>query len=96
MPLQTNGIRFAPGASWNDVTGSRALATTYTNSSPYMKIVSTRHTNANAQGASFLINGVETAYNYATLNEFFVLVPPNATYSISAAASPISYWKEYG
>lgn len=95
MPLSERGLDFNQSASWQDVTASRALSTTYTNTTGKMIIVSTRHTNVGNQGASFLINGVEHYYNYAVLNVFIVLVPPNATYSVSAANSPIGFWKEF-
>jgi hypothetical protein len=87
------------GEVWNNVTGSRAFGTTYTNSRAYPIMMAATST---ASGNSFLqitVNGVETYRNGAQWNGAgafgggVMIIPPGATYSASAA-SGLLYWRE--
>jgi hypothetical protein len=82
--------------SWQNVFGSRALATTYTNSTgkPIMVTVSFQLTDQQSYG-SFFIDGVkvaESGKNLANTDRysFSLIIPNSSTYSISATTGSIT------
>ena len=93
------------GEVWNNVVGSRAISTTYTNSNTYpiQVTVTTYNLNPGTQkGISFYINGTIVAaqqtndagnasYTAITMN-----IPPSATYKIEpySGGTSLSYWFE--
>lgn len=91
------------GQTWQDVTGSRALSTTYTNTTgkPIFVIVNIVASDLTFYGA-IRINGVivsNTSQGTSTpsfVSPAVILVPPGATYSVAAAVGTISInkWSE--
>jgi hypothetical protein len=81
------------GQTWQDVTGSRALSTTYTNSTgkPIMvAFITTSGTSAVVTvGGVAITEGGAFGSAYGTM---FVIVPNGATYSI--AAGNLQRWSE--
>ena len=80
------------GQTWQDVTASRALATTYTNSTgkPILVIVSVQHS-TNTGACNVTVGGIvvslfQTNISYAGSMQFCqsFIVPNSTTYSVSA------------
>lgn len=71
---------FGQGQTWQDVTGSRAGATTYTNTTgkPIGVLIGTAGVSRTPT-----VNGVALAAIGISVSGFFI-VPPNHTYSLSA------------
>lgn len=96
------------GQTWTDVTGSRALATTYTNSTgrPIMVSATITGTGAGVSSAILTVAGVivmqavTTESNGTSWNgvgtPFQAIVPDGATYSISnnTLTNTITRWSE--
>jgi len=86
--------------TWQDVLGSRALGTIYTNTTGRPIALSIRGVSASASvSISLEVNGVAIAeFNDASANaaKFTVsgIVPPGATYRLTASNFPISVWAE--
>jgi hypothetical protein len=91
------------GQTWQDVTGSRASGTTYTNNTG-KPIVISAHTNgvsgAVPTGFATVDGIVVVRYvfiaplaQYPALN-YFLIVPNNSTYSISIANTSFNVWAE--
>lgn len=109
----TNGITFNNGSTeatgsgmgtgataqtWQNVTSSRALGTTYTNSTGYpIQFAVTLNVGATT-AFNVAINGTSVISYAATTNVsgqcFYLIVPNGATYSITNSASPLSTWWE--
>lgn len=86
------------GQNWQDVKASRALGTTYTNTTgkPIMVAVSILAT-SNGITKSFYINGAVVGTNmvsYNGANLFTFIIPDGSTYSANASSSSISQWYE--
>jgi hypothetical protein len=86
------------GQTWQDVTASRTLGVTYTNSTGKPIVVTVTHQNGNNMSCSFTINSVRTHYfwintfdNYGTAYTTTAIVPNGATYS---AAGVLNKWME--
>ena len=113
----TNGITFpnsstqsqsagmgtsATAQTWQNVTSSRALGTTYTNSTgyPIMVAVSQSSTASGGFGGAFSINGtgLPQNYSYASGSGYITLqtyiVPNGATYSCASNATTLNSWFE--
>lgn len=85
------------GQSWQDVTGSRAGGTTYTNSTGRAIAVNWFNSNAPSNGGSTVyINGVAVGgfCNYGTSGGGMIVVPAGATYSITYSGSSLIRWFE--
>ena len=86
------------GQTWTNVTSSRALSTTYTNSTgkPIQLYIVCAAGNAN--GAAVTINGVTPAFVYANVAggraALFPIIPNGATYSLGDASATIYSWWE--
>lgn len=87
------------GETWHDVTSSRSFGSTYTNSYSYPIMVSA---SSSASGNSYLsitVSGTEIYRNAAQWNGAgaygggAIIVPPGATYSITASAG-LLFWRE--
>lgn len=95
--LATQGV--GQGQTWTDMTSSRALSTTYTNSTgkPIMVSVNTNSGQAVANG---FVNGVQIQWqaNYYTgsITSVCYIVPPDATYQVtmSGTGGTIQKWFE--
>ena len=106
---QNTDVDFGIGQTWQDVTGSRAYDTTYTNSTnkPILVHVHISQTIANSRTTAYLevggmvISSCQVQGNSATGGENFMLtgvVPPGATYRVptptGAGGATLAYWKE--
>lgn len=82
------------GQTWQDVTGSRAANTTYTNSTG--KPIAVCGITTGASGFSFAINGavvVTASHSAGNFNCATIIVPAGATYSMTAG-SVFTKWSE--
>jgi len=88
--------------TWQTLTGSRALTTTYTNSTG--KPISVYVTCSSAQGVSYRMTGIVSGTTIASsqayspsgnleLNLTFI-VPNGATYSVTSTVSNLNNWSE--
>jgi len=89
------------GETWQNVGGSRAFGTTYTNNFTYPIMVSVCQSALDG-GVIFYINGSAIAQNYVVAGgtgagTVTIIVPPGATYSATAAYGPTgsftSWWE---
>jgi hypothetical protein len=86
--------------TWQDVTGSRAAAVTYTNTTGRTIYVSVLSTSAINTGLRILVDGISICYNDTdsgpNVFSFTVgaLVPDNSTYEVTLADGVISTWVE--
>lgn len=85
------------GQTWQDVTSSRSLGTTYTNSTgrPIFIVVTFRATVNNAL-ATITVDGVRA--NAAAINagdqNLTAIVPAGSTYATNTGSLSLSYWSE--
>jgi hypothetical protein len=97
LALQSDGIGFSQ--TWQNVAGSRALGTTYTNSTGKPIAVSAQ-VQATSNGTStMVISGVTAVSTVAQANlgvALFGIVPPSATYVVdnNQASKSIVVWAE--
>jgi len=101
--VMTSATSLGVNQTWQDVTGSRALATTYTNSTGRpiaLSITATAGTTVNSFW-TLSINGVATAQStqvysasaVCTLQQF--IIPAGATYALTVnGTAPINKWWE--
>lgn len=88
------------GQTWQNLTGSRALSTTYYNTTGRPIKVAVRSTTVNAGvSVTFLINGGAVQYHVvggAETKGFTVseIVPPGASYSVAMTSAAIQTWFE--
>lgn len=86
--------------TWQDVTGSRAYATTYTNSTGRPLAVSIKCACSSTMSIILTVAGVVVSnaqgYNGApTPTQVFAIIPVGATYALTQTGSPaISAWLE--
>lgn len=73
------------GQSWTDVSGSRSLGTTYTNSTG--KPIAVSWTSTAGYNPAVTVSGVTVVTSVAYLVSAFFIVPNGATYSISSSSS---------
>ena len=89
------------GEVWNNVTGSRATGTTYTNSNAYPIMISMYGSGAGASSTQIYVNGSLVYHNNAQWNGAgavpggCLIIPPGATYSVSLASSLVAWWELY-
>lgn len=89
------------GEIWNDVTGSRAFGTTYTNSRGYPIMISATSNASGSSGLTINVNGTEVYFNQAQWNGAgaygggTLIIPPGATYSVTASSSLRTWWELY-
>jgi hypothetical protein len=88
------------GEVWNNVTGSRALGNTYTNSNSYPIMISVSGTGSGSSGIFVNVNGTEVYRNAAQWNGAgafpgaVLIIPAGATYSVTMSSSSLSAWWE--
>lgn len=105
IPLDKDGFDMRPlgvGQTWQDMTGSRALATSYVNNTGRTIQIQYHGTNSNVNGCvAFNVGGVQyglssgsSAVGGVTSGAF--AVPPGATYSITnfLTTNTIVKWSE--
>ena len=85
------------GQTWQNLTGSRALSTTYYNTTGRPIFVAINQYNGGGTGFGLTVNGilVATGYQPGVVNgyaEFSAIVPPGASYSCTG--STINTWNE--
>ncbi len=97
-PTVTSGLGLN-GETWQDVTSSRSLGSTYTNSASYPIMVSAYGTGGGSSGIDIYINGTIVYRNQAQWNGAgaypggTIIVPAGATYKITMATS-LDKWFE--
>ena len=95
---EKNTEAFGVGQTVQDVTASRALSTTYTNSTGKPILISVTVAGANDFGTTTLtVSGVAAASvsnssQYGQTKNICYVIPPSSTYSV--VGSPISLWTE--
>jgi len=90
------------GQTWQDVTGSRALATTYYNTTgkPIQVIVTLTQSGSNTGYIAITVNGVvvgySTTFGGGNFGSCFVVVPPGGSYSgaITGVSATYHAWSE--
>ena len=101
LPLATGELSMlgTSGQTWQAVTGSRALATTYTNSTGKPILVHIDfNQNSTQQNTTFVISGVTVTgllgvQNISSNWGFSFIIPPGGTYS-ATGNNTISVWSE--
>ena len=92
----TTTSAFGVGQTWTDLTGSRTLGTTYTNSTGKAIYVSVRVGMTAGAGMTATVSGLQVcegfAQNSATQAWAGFIVPNGSTYSVSA--SSLNTWSE--
>ena len=90
---------FGVGQSWSTVTASRALGTTYTNSTGKPMLVSASLSGSNQVGLWGYINGAYVSFStgaQVTYSASVLLVVPNGeTYKMANAGGSLYAWYEY-
>jgi hypothetical protein len=87
------------GEVWNDVTSSRALGTTYTNSRGYPIMISMYGSGAGSSSTQIYVNGTLVYQNNAQWNGAgaipggCLIIPNGATYSVSLSSALVK-WSE--
>jgi len=86
------------GQTWTNVTSSRALSTTYTNSTGRPIQLYIVCTGGNSNGATVTIAGVTPAQLYTNVAggrvAFFVIIPSGVTYLLGDSGATIHSWWE--
>ena len=93
-----NDQAFGVGQSKQDVTASRAVNTTYTNSTgkPIIVNIAWSYTGGGTNYANFLVNGTSVAAGVILSGDgVSVVVPNGSTYSFSSVGWVFSKWEEY-
>jgi hypothetical protein len=89
------------GQTWQDVTGSRAIGTTYTNNTGRpIQVSIIVSANPNQTNATLVVNGIAVSRiqnqfgDRALVGTISAIVPNGVTYSVSAGSSSIVSWAE--
>jgi len=88
------------GEVWTNVTGSRALGVTYTNTRGYPIMISVNGGASGSSGISIVINGGGVYFHQAQWNGpgaypgAVIIVPDGATYRVTMSTSGLSTWWE--
>jgi hypothetical protein len=87
------------GQTWQNLTASRALSTTYTNTTGKpISVMVDGYSSAGAATGTATVNGaaIQTSSsfsaNYRVWTSF--IVPPSASYSFSISGTPVFFWSE--
>jgi hypothetical protein len=87
------------GEVWNNVSGSRAFNTTYTNSRSYPIVVSATSTCSTGSGITVYVNGLYVQFfqwqfnGCGAFSGAFIIVPPGATYQLNCSQG-VQNWVE--
>lgn len=87
------------GQTWQNVTVSRALGTTYYNTTGRSILAAITLGSINGVGSTFIVNGVTTgviqnnAAGTSTYSTTSLVIPPGASYSVNAGAT-LNVWAE--
>lgn len=105
--LAADAVPIGVGQTWQDVTGSRAVGTTYTNSTgkPIMFVITGARTGGSSSTMAVYIDGVsvaavsvaESAYTswYTLQNTATFIVPQGSSYSITfSGTAGVNKWFE--
>lgn len=102
--LASSGVKLGLGITgevWNNVTGSRATGSTYTNNNAYPIMISMYGSGSGASSTQIYVNGSLVYYNNAQWNGAgaipggTLIIPPGATYSVSLASGLVAWWELY-
>lgn len=100
-PQWTDNQAIGVGQTWQNVTGSRAIGTTYTNSTgkPILALISV--TVSSSSNANIILNGTAVSFVYgntasASIIPVTLIIPAGATYSvnINSGSPSINIWQE--
>jgi hypothetical protein len=100
--LATSGIKLGLGITgevWNDLTGSKAFNTSYTNNLAYPIAVTARTNCSGGSAINFIVDGVSISnFNWqfngcGSFGGGFVIVPPGKTYQLDSGQS-LNFWRE--
>jgi hypothetical protein len=85
------------GQTWTNVTGSRSLSTTYTNSTGLPIFVAFTGVYVDGYTSTFLIDGMvvsreQTSFSFDTAR-FFMIVPNGSTYQITSTKAMDTWWE---
>lgn len=91
------------GQTWQDVTSSRAIGTTYTNSTgkPIMLVGRAQRSGVSTAGLNITIGGVTVPLCYGTNSDGgnesvgSIIIPIGATYVLSVSSEPLSSYNIY-
>jgi hypothetical protein len=91
------------GQTWQDVTSSRTMGTTYTNSTgkPIMLVAQANRNGASTSGIGITIGGVFVPVCYGTNSDGgntavgSIIIPIGATYVLSVTSEPLSSYSIY-
>ena len=96
--LNSSVVPIGVNQTWTNVTASRALSTTYTNTTGKPIQLYIVCTGGNSNGAAVKIGGVSPAELYTNVAggrvAFFVIIPNEVSYSLGDASSTIQSWWE--
>jgi hypothetical protein len=96
--LSASIVPIGVNQTWTNVTASRALSTTYTNTTGKPIQLYIVCTGGNSNGAAVTIGGVTPAFVYTNVAggrvALFVIIPNDVSYSLGDASSTIHSWWE--
>jgi hypothetical protein len=96
--LSASIVPIGVNQAWANVTTSRALSTTYTNTTGKPIQLYIVCTGGNSNGAAVTIGGVTPAFVYTNVAggrvALFVIIPNEVSYSLGDASSTIHSWWE--
>lgn len=94
--VTANSYDLGVGQTWQDVKASRAIGTTYTNSTG--KPIEVAITTTQTSSPTIVVNGISILTNADNVGGVIVglscIIPNGATYSLSNAGGTITYWFE--
>lgn len=87
--------------AYQDLTGSRAAATTYTNTTGKPKYVSVYGGGAGGGTIYIIVDGVQRTQHtngsaVSNVGSAWAIIPPNSTYSVVVSSWTITRWSELG
>lgn len=100
--LAASGVKLGLGITgevWNDLTGSKAFNTSYTNNFSYPIAVTARTNCSGGSSINFIVDGVSISFfnwqfnGCGSFGGGFVIVPPGKTYQLDSGQS-LNYWRE--
>lgn len=80
------------GQTWQNVTGSRALGTTYYNTTGKPITLAIQCSAVNT--IQVAINGINFGFIGNTNNTYTYIVPPNGSYAVTGTSATFSFWNE--
>jgi len=95
--VEANSYDLGVGQAWQDVTASRVLGTTYTNSIGKPIVLTIFINQAGNASVSAIVGGATLVVGYVsttTNSSFTIIIPTGATYSVSTGLYTLFKWME--